>query len=583
MVDDDSIQDDSASAVVPVEADLGSVDGTVAPKKRRRRRKRKSPSASVSESELVQEPVSEPELAPEPIYEPPAYDYPVEEPAPEPVYEPIPEPAPAPEPVYEPTPESVPALQPIYEPAPESVYEPPTYDYPAPEPVAIEPASPFDLASEPTALYDPISEPILEPMPEPPMPPPYEPSPFDLATSYDNEKSVSSDSDPFADYQTPFGGSHKSESMSEPEPEPQPQHSEPVEEIYHQGEEPIEGEVVEEIPLHNDPEPMHDVQALGVEGSFKERFEELLHEANLTPRHLKFCCGGLVGVAFIVVAGFWAVPKILTVLDNSETPVQEEAVPPGEEAENEEAVVVPNTPPVEDVAPPILPTNEPVWVDASLYSGLQLGDPLVRLEGATGPDSGIFVASEEEFQAREEALHLEANLDRFVFFIEDIEGLYNLYTLDLSALLDASNNRTQALDNHIDDLHARYNAAVGFYEEAQQIKTEFSESFNVGEPLKEAYQMQFFGDVKAYRGAKAIEVLNDFVEQSQLQVDTKAKYYAFSKVQGLYEWILPPFKNRISDIEINREALISGVQVVDVLNSDLDLILGEEDLGSLGQ
>lgn len=571
MVDDDSIQDDSASVVVPGEADLGSVDSTVAPKKRRRRRKRKS--TPVTESELVQESISEP------VYEPPA-----SEPAPEPVYESASEPTPEPAP----------------EPTPEPVYEPPAYDYPAPEPVAAEPASPFDLASEPTALYDPIpepvSEPMPEPMPEPPMPPPYEPepyspsepSPFDLATSYDNEKSVSSDSDPFADYQTPFGGSHKSESKSEPmpepepfvsEPEPQPQHNEPVEEIHHQVEEPIEGEVVEEIPLHNDPEPIHDVQELGMNVSFKERFEELLHEANLTPRHLKFCCGGLVGVAFIVVIGFWAVPKVLTALNNPETPVQEEVVPPSEEAENEEVVVVPDMPPYDDVAPPILPTNEPVWVDASLYSGLQLGDPLVRFEGATGPDSGIFVASEEEFQAREEALHLKANLDRFVFFIEDIEGLYNLYTLDLRALLDASDNRTQALDNHIDELYARYNAAVGFYEEAQQIKSEFSESFNLGEPLKQAYQTQFFGEVKGYRGAKAIEVLNDFVEQSQIQVDTKAKYYAFSKVQGLYEWVLPPFKNRISDIEINREALISGVQVVDVLNSDLDLILGEEDLG----
>jgi hypothetical protein len=232
--------------------------------------------------------------------------------------------------------------------------------------------------------------------------------------------------------------------------------------------------------------------------------------------------------------------------------------------------------PVEPVEP-VSPGGQ-VGVDPSVYSGLQLGDPLVRFEGGTGSDSGIFVASEEEFQDQKNTIKLEENLDQFVVFLEDVEALYNLYTLDLNALLDVSGNRTQTLDEHIDLLTTRYNSSVGNYEEAKVIRAEFSEDFNLGEPDKAALEARFFADVKDYRGPKAIRTLDAFIEQSQEQVDLKAKYFAFVKVQDLYEWVLPPLKQRIEDIKLNREALIAGIQVVDVLGSDLDLILGVEDL-----
>ena len=287
-------------------------------------------------------------------------------------------------------------------------------------------------------------------------------------------------------------------------------------------------------------------------------------------------------VLFVIVAGFWILPGLSDGLGGGDQPsdeiveeVEEQPVeqPESPEETPEEEVVETPEAPVQPVSP-----GGQIWVDPSVYSGLQLGDPLVRFEGGTGSDSGIFVASEEEFQNQKNAMKLEENLEQFMVFVEDVEALYNLYTLDLNALLDASENRTQALNKHIELLTTRYNESVGNYEEAKVIRAEFSEDFNLGEPDKAALEARFFADVNDYRGPKAIKTLNAFIEQSQQQVDLKAKYFAFVKVQNLYEWVLPPLKQRIEDIKLNREALIAGIQVVDVLGSDLDLILGVEDL-----
>ena len=70
----------------------------------------------------------------------------------------------------------------------------------------------------------------------------------------------------------------------------------------------------------------------------------------------------------------------------------------------------------------------------------------------------------------------------------------------------------------------------------------FSDLFNAGEPSKQGSEIRFFSDIRDYQGTDAIQTLQDFVDQSKVQVDLKAKFYAFNKIQALYEWIVKKVK-----------------------------------------
>lgn len=394
---------------------------------------------------------------------------------------------------------------------------------------------------------------------QPPAPSPYAPpvqtSDFDLVAQDVSDRMEEPSPDPFAD---PFGGGDLSyqspvypeegeerDPMSQPifppdepttepavAPAPEPVASEAMPHA------PVEGEIVEE-PL---PPESEELQALAMEGSFVDRLEKLLHEANLTPRHLKFCCLGVVLVALIIVAGWFLVPRLLSLFEGEELPTQ--PLPPE-------------------------PLDTGGWVDPSVFIGLLLGNPQQILPGDTGVSSGILIGEEEK---------LAYDFSQIQRFTADLEQLYRLYQSDVRAMLDTSNNRTVTLNQYLVDLRALYNHNFANYGEIGRIKDAFGARFNTLQPQKEASEVEFFTQVRGFNGAAAEKELLHFIELSQKQVDDKAKYFAFSKLESMYEVILPPFKKRIEDIELNREALLSGVQVVDVQGSDLNLIVGEEEL-----
>lgn len=459
------------------------------------------------------------------------------------------------------------------------------------QPPSSEP-SPFDLSPPPsTPAYEPPkTEKPKEPKPkEPAKDPAPAPSPFDIA-SPDEMGGAKKENDSFGDYQSPFGAS----SGPEPEPTSKPT-SKPVDELeapksdpFSMAPEPepiapepekkevLEGEVVsEEAPQpesvdkgKEEGESDGSLKELAMEGTFTERIEQLLHEANLTPRHLKFCCGSLVLVGIIILGGFFLAPKLLNgefslfdsddlvVIDDVET---DEDVMPDDTTPPDDVEVVEDTPPI---------SEGPTWVDPSIYGGLLLGDPAAELDDATGVDTGVLVGDEDDTDYS----------SRFQTFVADLEDIYNLYFVDIDALLDESRNRTETLDEHIAQMKEYYNVGVDHFEEIAVMQTELSAEFDENEIEKEIAELQVFADLNEFKGPESEEQLYLFIELKQVSVDLKARFYVLEKLESMYETVLTSVFTRIKDYELNREALIADVQVVDVEGSDIDLILTEFDL-----
>lgn len=422
-------------------------------------------------------------------------------------------------------------------------------DYESPfGPSRQEPPIPQD---DPFIQSQPQSEPQPESQPEPEQPalePHYDP--FSQADPF-------AQSDPFLQPQSQFESEPEPESNSEPEFEAKSESElEPQ-----SNSEPLEGEVVEEKSVP--------AEALSESEPWNEKFEKALNQANLTTRHLKFCCGGLFVAALVILIALFLVPRLLGNGfpfggdNNSPGP----SVPDGSNFEEE-----PDTDPSDadpSDADPSEPTADRVWVDPSIYAGLVLGHRDIEINGDLGIDPGILVGgSNPEIEIA----------SKFQTFIRQLESLYNIYQIELVPLLNAAQNRTTALDDHLKTFKEYYNLGVQNYESIQSIRANFSGTFDTNTLEKNALEGQFFDAMAVFEGRDAEESLKAFIALSQTQIDLKAKYLAFGKLEEMYKIVLENSLIRIKDIELNREALITGVQVVDVYGSDLNLILKENEL-----
>jgi hypothetical protein len=79
--------------------------------------------------------------------------------------------------------------------------------------------------------------------------------------------------------------------------------------------------------------------------------------------------------------------------------------------------------------------------------------------------------------------------------------------------------------------------------------------------------------LNALNAQTAQDILDTFIQTSQQVVDFRARFKALQKIAAFYEEGLPKLEARIRDMELNEEALVSGIKVYDVKGSDLQLIL----------
>lgn len=276
----------------------------------------------------------------------------------------------------------------------------------------------------------------------------------------------------------------------------------------------------------------------------------LLKESNLSTKHLKFCCGAVVIVGIIVAAVYGiangGISKIASLFEGDEKPAEEEVVDEDEDGDEE---------PVEE-------DEEVQDVDTPLGLGITIGTSET--------------VDDETSETGEEIGEVAANSE-FAQMLEDFQKVYSGASQDVWELLDQSDDRSKALEEFIDKLHYLEYLGRTNVEKLQQQNEQISNEFTAAEEQRDEAEAEFFAAMENMDGNKSTAALDQYILHAERVVDLRAKFRARARLIDFYESVMEDLALRITDIELNKEALVKGVKVVDIRGSDIDLIIDESE------
>ncbi len=268
---------------------------------------------------------------------------------------------------------------------------------------------------------------------------------------------------------------------------------------------------------------------------------DLLREANLSTRHLKFCCSGVVLVALLV--GLYFGGKSLWTYWQNRSPdevVEEDVETPPDETQNYD------------------------FLDPSLLSGILVGEETPEEDAAT--DAGETLGTNETAS------------DTLTQGIVDFAKLYESMSVDINQLLASSSDRRGTLEDYVNELKFLVYTAGQNIETLNTESENLVDQYTVLETEKDEEEQRYFDKLRDLDAYGAVAALQSFVEKGQSIVELRAEYNARQKIISYYEQILDSVDARLKDIELNEEALVKGIQVVQIEDSDLNLIIDESEL-----
>lgn len=286
---------------------------------------------------------------------------------------------------------------------------------------------------------------------------------------------------------------------------------------------------------------------------------DLLSEANLSPRHLKFCCGGIFVILLLVAMVFGAYKGIEYWQDRPDQPDEPEVV---EEVDEEDVDVDEDDGDVEEYVQEV--TSEYDYADPSVVAGVMVGEELAEEDEALEAGEGLG----EELVSD----------DELAVLISDFAAMYSAMEVDVVEMLDASRDRQDTLDSYQNELN--YLVYVGgqnlniLVEDSEILAAKFAET----EDYKNALEVRFFEKMRELDAYGSTAALNAFIAEAEEIVRLRAEYSARQKLVSYYTAILEQMELRLTDIELNEEALVKGVQVVNIAGSDINLIIEESEL-----
>ncbi len=310
-----------------------------------------------------------------------------------------------------------------------------------------------------------------------------------------------------------------------------------------------EGEILSGTQLkpesHQETDPL--LQEESPQETFYDRLKDTLDEANINvSKIISYSVGCLVLIAIFgssIYFGlkWWQNRSIVTEKSKVEEPQEEE--------------------------PQMV--EKPFSRDLALDIGLFIGRELGSFSGFQDKSLSIAFLLGTEMKRFQK---------RFIQQVDILRSMRNMVKTDLKAYLDQSRDRAKSLDDYANAMNDQKSEAVKVLSELESLIALFETEFHNNESTQAEYEQRFFLALQNYRGRESQELLEKFVMFGRDQVEVRAWFYALRSLRDSYKRVLAFMDKKIQDISLNRKALISGVQVVPVEGSDLNLVITPQSL-----
>lgn len=209
-------------------------------------------------------------------------------------------------------------------------------------------------------------------------------------------------------------------------------------------------------------------------------------------------------------------------------------------------------------------------IDASFIVGLEYSKaPIIKNPlplGFLGEDFGI----EGAFFVGK---YYDADQSNLIYYISFLSRLKSIYETDIYALLDQSIGRREALDAFLAEMAALIVEGERIAAALDSQLDFYNDQYRLYNDDKIRYENVFFDAVDSLSGEAAEDNLKLFTESGQEALRVKSLYNAYASVLDMYLNSLAVIKPRYADIDINRDALVRGVRVFDVPQSDIEAII----------
>lgn len=286
------------------------------------------------------------------------------------------------------------------------------------------------------------------------------------------------------------------------------------------------------------------IEAEIIEGekSFGAKLDELLAELNLTRKYLVMLA---VGVITVLVVIFFGIKFVASFLEKRKVERPKKAVIAQEK-------VVEKGKPVQKSI-----------LDQSIRAALALAEPVFfppYFFIQTGLELPLFLGEVKERK------------DLITTSVIHLKRMRNAYRTDLNQLLNKASDRRAVLQNHLTLLRYLLEQANITVTQLESELTRLTPEAKSLSEKRDNLEKAFFNRLEIF-DPNASQDIDAFTDVSRQFVEVRAINRALSEIKNRYNQAIPRFLARITDIELNREALAKGIIVYDVSGSDLELIV----------
>lgn len=160
-----------------------------------------------------------------------------------------------------------------------------------------------------------------------------------------------------------------------------------------------------------------------------------------------------------------------------------------------------------------------------------------------------------------------------VLYLDLLKRLNNAYETDVYNVVDQAVDRTAALDEHVALLAALITEGNDAVLKADADLAALRLRFETLGAARDLYEAQFFAAVDTYAGQAAEENFEAFMAFSTEAQIIRARFNALGSLADELEYAVSFLTPRYQDILANQEAILKGVRVFDLPNSEIDAII----------